>query len=249
MLRKYIDLIIGFFMIFYFFVVNSLSLLRFKYIFLILGGFCFLYHFIKRRLMKKENLYKFIKRLFIFIFVLFFVAESAMVFYPKCDLKTDCDYIIVLGALVNKNKISKSLQDRLDTCVEYLQKSEDDCYIVVSGGQGRGENTTEAAAMRDYLISKGIDKNLIIMEDKSTTTKENFVFSKKIIEQKSGKKIKDLNIKIITTDFHTLRSKLISVKSGYKNTSFYTSKSNYKLYILNYTREFFALICNILFNY
>ena len=65
----------------------------------------------------------------------------------------------------------------------------------------------------------------------------------------SNKKIEDLKIKVITTDFHTLRSKIISRKSGYKQMSFYTSKSNSKLAILNYTREFFALISNIVLNY
>ena len=70
-----------------------------------------------------------------------------------------------------------------------------------------------------------------------------------IIENLSNKKIEDLKIKVITTDFHTLRSKIISRKSGYKQMSFYTSKSNSKLAILNYTREFFALISNIVLNY
>lgn len=249
MIKKYMDLIFGFLMIFYFLLINSMSLLRFKYIFLVLGFLCIFYHFIKKYLDGKNKVYKFIRKVFIIALALFFMIEGCMIFYPKKNLKNDCDYIIVLGALVNKNQISKSLQDRLDTCIDYLDKSEDDCYIVVSGGQGRGEIVTEASAMKKYLVSKGVSDDLILMEDKSTTTKENFVFSKKLIEQKSSKKIENLNIKIITTDFHTLRSKLISYRAGYKNTSFYTSKSSYYLYVLNYTREFFALICNVIFNY
>lgn len=246
MLKKYIDLIVGSLLIFYFFIINTESFLTFKYIFLIVGILCFIYHFIKKYLKKKEILYKFIKKIFIIIMIIFSLVESVMLSYPKHDLKTECDYIIVLGALVNKNKISKSLQDRLDTCVEYLQKKNKNTVVVVSGGKGRGESITEASAMKDYLVSKGIDKNLILMEDKSTTTKENFNFSKKIIQNSSHKKIENLSIKVITTDFHTLRSKIISKKSGYKNTTFYTSKSNSRLAILNYTREFFALICNLI---
>ena len=124
----------------------------------------------------------------------------------------------------------------------------DNPKIIVSGGQGRGENISEASAMKSYLLSKGIDEKNIIMEDKSRTTKENFCFSKKIIEGDSHKKIENLNVKVITTDFHTLRSKIISKRVGYANTTFYTSSSNGALFILNYTREFFALICNIIFN-
>lgn len=249
MLKNYIDLIIGFLLIFYFFIINTISLLRFKYLFLVLGILCFVYHFIKKYLIKKETLYKFIKKIFVLLISIFILVESIMILYPKHDLKSNCDYIIVLGALVDKTKISKSLKDRLDTCIDYIDKTNQNTTIVVSGGRGRGEDITEASAMRNYLISKGIDKNMIIMEDKSTTTKENFEFSKKIIEDRSNKKIESLKIKVITTDFHTLRSKIIAQKIGYKQIVFYTSKSNFKLSILNYTREFFALICNLIFNY
>ncbi len=249
MLKKYIDLVVGFLLIFYFFIINTMSLLTFKYLFLILGICFFIYHFIKKYLKKKETLYKFIKKISAVVMAIFILVESVMIFYPKHDLKTNTDYIIILGALVNKNKVSKSLKDRLDTCIEYLEKTNKDIKIVVSGGKGRGEDITEASAMKDYLISKGVDEDLIIAEEKSTTTKENFDFSKQIIEDISHKKISDLNIKVITTDFHTLRSKIISQKSGYKNVTFYTSKSSTSLAVLNYTREFFALICNIIFNY
>lgn len=248
-LKEYIDLIVGIFFMIYFFIVNIYSLLRFKYIFLILGFSLILYHFIKRFIIKKSLFYKITKKVVSLFLVVFFIVQGFMIFYPKSDLKNGCDYIIVLGALVNKNKISTSLKNRLDTCVQYLKKSEDDCYIVVSGGKGRGEYVTEAFAMKEYLISKGIDERKILMEDKSTTTRENFLFSKKLIENNSKDKIENLNIKVVTTDFHTLRSKLISYKAGYKNVNFYTAKSNYHLYILNYTREFFALICNIVFDY
>ena len=231
MLKNYIDLIIGFLLIFYFFIINTISLLRFKYLFLVLGILCFVYHFIKKYLIKKETLYKFIKKIFVLLISIFILVESIMILYPKHDLKSNCDYIIVLGALVDKTKISKSLKDRLDTCIDYIDKTNQNTTIVVSGGRGRGEDITEASAMRNYLISKGIDKDMIIMEDRS------------------NKKIESLKIKVITTDFHTLRSKIIAQKIGYKQIVFYTSKSNFKLSILNYTREFFALICNLIFNY
>lgn len=249
MLKKNIDLIIGSLFIFYFIIINFMSLLIFKYLFLILGLLCFVYHFIKGYLNKKGTLYKFLKIIISCVLIVFILVESVMVLYPKHDLDTKCDYIIVLGALVNKNKISQSLKERLDTCVEYLNLSYDNPKIIVSGGKGRGENVSEAYAMKSYLLSKGIEEKNIIMEDQSKTTKENFCFSKNIIEKDSHKKIENLNIKVITTDFHTLRSKIISKKIGYANTTFYTSKSNGALLILNYTREFFALLCNIVFNY
>lgn len=249
MLKKNIDLIVGFLLILYFLIINFMSLLKLKYLFLILGILCFIYHFVKKYLNQKRIFYKFIKKIFISALIIFALFESVIVLYPKHDLNSKCDYIIVLGALVNKDKISESLKQRLDTCIEYLSLTNENPKIIVSGGKGRGENISEAFAMKKYLISKGIDENFILMEDNSKTTKENFCFSKKIIEKNSNEKIENLNVKVITTDFHAFRSKIISQKIGYKNTTFYTSKSNRVLFILNYTREFFALVCNIVFNY
>ena len=223
MLKRNIDLIVGSLFIFYFIIINFMSLLMFKYLFLILGLLCFIYHFIKKYLNKKCTLYKIVKGVICCVLIIFILVESIMVLYPKNDLDTKCDYIIVLGALVNKNKISQSLKERLDSCVEYLYLTHDNPKIIVSGGQGRGENISEASAMKSYLLYKGIEGD-------------------------SHKKIENLNVKVITTDFHTLRSKIISKRVGYANTTFYTSSSNGALFILNYTREFFALICNIIFN-
>lgn len=249
MLKKNIDLVVGLILVLYFFIINSISILTFKYLFLIMGLTCFLYHFIKKYLNNKSLVYKFIKKLIAIIVTIFILVEGVMFFYPKQDLSTNCDYIIVLGALVNKNKVSKTLKDRLDTCVEYVKNTKENKKIIVSGAKGKGENITEASAMKKYLISKGIDEENIILEQEAKTTKQNFYFSKILIEKDSNKKIQDLKIKVVTTDFHTLRSKVISKKLGYNNTTFYTSSSKGALIVLNYTREFFALICNIVFDY
>ena len=95
MLKKYIDLIIGSLLIFYFFIINIMSFLRFKYLFLVLGMFCFIYHFTKKYLIKKEKLYKFAKKILMIFISIFILVESIMVFYPKQNLNSDCDYIIV----------------------------------------------------------------------------------------------------------------------------------------------------------
>ena len=51
--------------------------------------------------------------------------------------------------------------------------------MIVSGGQGSDEAISEAEAMRRYLVEQGIRNEEIIMEDKSTNTEENLVFSMK----------------------------------------------------------------------
>lgn len=239
-MKKNWDIILGLISLLYFVCLIFLSKLFFKYIFLAISILLIIYHFVKEKL-KKLKIFKFLRIGFILFLAVFIIIESMILFYPKKN--TDkCDYIIVLGALVNKNEISKTLKDRLDAAIDYLNKSDDEVYIVVSGGQGRGENISEAEAMNNYLVQNNVDENIIIQENKSTTTEENFKYSKKIIENHSGKNIDEVEVKVVTTDFHSFRSSLMARNNDFKNYSFYTSKTKYYLAPLNYVREFFATI-------
>ena len=98
-------------------------------------------------------------------------------------LASSCSVIRVfairpLEQAVKATTPSLTLKSRLDTAIEYLNITKDDTYIVVSGGQGNGENISEAKAMQRYLIQKGIEEEKIILEDKSTSTNENFKYSR-----------------------------------------------------------------------
>ena len=48
---------------------------------------------------------------------------------------------------------------------------------ILSGGQGANEEISEAKCMYQYLASKGIDPHRLYQEDKSTSTRENILFS------------------------------------------------------------------------
>ncbi|HDR7795259.1 TPA: YdcF family protein [Bacillus luti] len=119
----------------------------------------------------------------------------------------DADYIIVLGSKVNGTNPSYSLQYRIDKAAEYL-KAHEKTIAIVSGGQGKGEDISEALAMKKGLIKQNIDENRIIMEDKSTSTAENIKFSKPLIPANMKKGM------IVTNDFHMFRAKKIAAKQG-----------------------------------
>ena len=90
--------------------------------------------------------------------------------------------VIILGCRVYGENPSLSLMDRMDAAYEYLVKYPE-TYCVVSGGQGDGENISEAECMYRYLTDKGIDGNRIFKEEASTSTRENIAFSLKVIEE------------------------------------------------------------------
>lgn len=143
------------------------------------------------------------------------------------------DYIIVLGAQVKESGPSVVLRYRLDRAVSYL-KENDNTLVIVSGGQGINEKATEASVMKEYLINKGINENRIIIEDKSNTTKENLINSKKIIGN-------DKSMGIVTNNFHMYRALLIGKKYGV-NAVGIPSKSNSYYLPNNLLREVFAYI-------
>lgn len=242
------SLIIGIvFIVYYFYIKLVFGGLAFSDFFLYLGIILVIYNYIKEKIKKNLLIYAMLKVFSIIFLIIFIIAESLMIGYPKNNIKDDSDYLIILGAAVKKASPSLTLKARLDASIEYLNKTNDDCYIVVSGGRGNDEHISEALAMKNYLVDSGISEEKIIMEDNSKNTYENFKYSKEKIERHSKKDIKSLNIKTVTTDFHALRSSILSKRNGYKNVTFYTSKSKASFIPIYYTREFFALSKTILF--
>ena len=91
------------------------------------------------------------------------------------------DYTIILGAGLDGAQVSTRLKKRLDEAYNALNSI--DVPIIVSGGQGPDELVTEAYAMSEYLIEKGIKRERLILEDQSTSTQENLLFSSKYIQR------------------------------------------------------------------
>lgn len=150
---------------------------------------------------------------------------------------SDVEYVVVLGAGIKGSELSLTLQQRLDTSLTYANKKKD-IPIIVSGGQGPGEDVTEAEAMSNYLISKGISKNRIILESSSTSTKENLLFSKTIMNDEGSK---NPTIMIVTSDYHMHRAKLIAHKLGFEAYGI-SSKSPGYLKPMNMIREYLATV-------
>lgn len=109
------------------------------------------------------------------------------------------DYLIVLGAQVRGKRITDSLMRRLEKALDYL-KQHPGTKVIVSGGQGKGEDITEAQAMADYLIAKGIKSERILQEDASRTTWENLKFSKRYLSDMS------VTVGIVSNNFHVYRA-------------------------------------------
>lgn len=251
-MRKFWDITLGLFLILYIIFINTISTAKiaFSIPIFILGVIFVFYHFIKNKIKKNKilfNLFRILKILIVIGSIFFIVIEYEIISYPKHN-NSKADYIIVLGAgLSNGTTPSLILQGRLDAAIEYA-KENNESYIVLSGGQGSDEKLPESYAMKKYLQDRGVDEKRIIVEDKSRNTNENFKFSKKKIEEHSKKSLNQVWIKIITTDFHALRSSILARKNGYVHFNNYSSSTVWYLIPVTYTREAFAIVKSILFD-
>lgn len=88
--------------------------------------------------------------------------------------------------------------------------------ILVSGGINRVTGKNEAIEMSKKLIELGVKKGDIILEDQSTNSLENVLFSKKVIEEKLGfEKIR--KIIAVVKHYHSRRSLMTLKKHFSKN--------------------------------
>ncbi len=148
------------------------------------------------------------------------------------------DAVIVLGAGIRGEKLGKALLGRLDKTIGYCEKNPD-AVVVVSGGQGHGESITEALAMERYLVENGIPKEKIIKEERATSTKENFEYSKELLDDYFDG---EYSVTFITSEFHVYRAGIIARSAGYDETSYVGSRTLPYLVIPNGLRECLAVI-------
>ena len=145
--------------------------------------------------------------------VLSFVIYS--VFISIMPQRMNFDYIIIHGCGLKGGEVpTKLLSDRIDKAIEIYEKCKVKPYVIPSGGQGPDEKISEAQAMKNYLLAHGIPEDRILLEDKSTTTRENLSNSKKIIDYYGGKK----RVALVSSNYHIYRCLRLAKEIGFKCT-------------------------------
>lgn len=172
------------------------------------------------------------------------VLSSILIVGGKIDTVTyNEDAIIVLGAAVHGKTPSRTLRYRLKKAVDYHEQNPD-AIIIVSGGQGAQEDISEAEAMKIYLVENGVAANKIIKEDKSTSTAENFKFSKEILDETfSG----DYSVAFITNEYHIMRASLCAKRAGFERTTHLHSNTTLSYLISGTLRECLAVVKYVIF--
>ena len=189
------------------------------------------------------------KKLTPFLYIgitLFCISFSAMVIAININAnkipESGADAVIVLGAGLRGEQVSRTLASRLNVAAEYLENNPD-TIVIVSGGMGAGETVTEAYAMKNYLLRKGIDESRILCEEESTSTMENFEFSKIILDEHFA--YENYTVVFATNDFHCIRAGIYAERAGFSAQSL-AAPSMRSTIPADYCREYLALIWAIL---
>lgn len=158
----------------------------------------------------------------------------------KKNYRDNCEYLMILGGnVIGADTPSPQLVERMKTAADYLKENKD-CFVVPCGGCFRPEQKkSEAAIIADYLIAQGIAPERFILEDKSTTTVENFEFASEIIKAHSGKEINDVKIAFLSSDYHIFRASVIADCCGIKNIGKVSSPTPSQA-SKRYLREYFV---------
>ena len=149
------------------------------------------------------------------------------------------DWALVLGAgLENNNQPTSILEDRLISTVKYVQLFNPK-YIILSGTK-KDREYNEPISMQNFLLSKGIRRDSIILDESGSSTYHSCMNVKKTYDPE--------NIVIITQQFHLYRSLLISRLIGLQ--SFGLAADNFTFSYSNkifwYLREGLAIPYNLL---
>ncbi len=73
--------------------------------------------------------------------------------------------------------------------------------VVVSGGRTHGAAISLAAAIGDFLVAYGVPRDQVFLEERSTSTRENALFTSRMIASWPGRKV------LLTSDYHMFRAR------------------------------------------
>ncbi|MBE6865430.1 MAG: YdcF family protein [Ruminococcaceae bacterium] len=194
----------------------------------------------------KSGIGMYLKYIVVFGLVCFMFLSAYVLSFARTTVNYSEDAIIVLGCGLNSDGTpSHTLENRLKGCVEYCRQNPD-CFVVVTGAVSRFGNMTEAAAMKKYLVENGIDASRILVDEKATSTKENFEYSLYLLKNVG---LCEKNICFVTNSFHIFRGSQYAKQAGFENITALSVKTDRAVFLPAVIREVCAVAAQLYFKY
>ncbi len=142
-------------------------------------------------------------------FVLWIISASAVLIWSARDEARPAQAIVVLGAAQYAGRPSPVLRARLDHAVG-LWKRDLASLLILTGGTGTGDTTSEAAVGRTYAKKRGVPDTLILVENEGRTTSESMQAVAGMLE------VRGLHTALLVSDpFHMLRLRILARRFGF----------------------------------
>lgn len=161
----------------------------------------------------------------------FFAAEA---YESKGNLDYEPDFLLILGCRVRGDEPEPTLRMRTEKAAEFLAEHKNTIAVCCGGIVHPDQTKSEAEAIKDGLVKAGIEESRILLEDQSTTTKENFSNAKRIIDGFGLQK--EPKIAFLSSEFHLMRSLYIARRTGVPVKSV-AAPSPKEQKVKNYIRE------------
>ncbi len=136
------------------------------------------------------------------------IALSAVIAWGSRDRARPSDAIVVLGAAQYWGRPSPVLRARLDHAVD-LWRRRMAPRVVLTGGVGVGDTTSEAAVSRKYVIGRGIPDTAILLETTGRTTQESLRSVAALLRSRNEE-----SVILVSDPFHMLRLDILARRFG-----------------------------------
>jgi uncharacterized SAM-binding protein YcdF (DUF218 family) len=132
----------------------------------------------------------------------------AVLVWSEMDQARPAGSIVVLGAAQYDGRPSPVLRARLDHGIDLWNKRMGK-ILVVTGGEGTGDTTSEAAVGRAYARKHGVPDSLIVLENRGRTTRESMLAVSDMLENRGIK-----SAILVSDPFHMLRLFILGRRFG-----------------------------------
>ena len=135
------------------------------------------------------------------------LSLALVILWERLDTRRSAHAIVVLGAAQWDGRPSPVLRARVDHAIQLWRRGLAP-RLIVTGGRGLGDTTSEAAVERRYAISHGIPASAIIVEAESRTTSESL--RNVAAMMKPGER----DVILVSDPFHMLRLSILARRFG-----------------------------------
>ena len=136
------------------------------------------------------------------------IALGTVIAWGSRDRARPSDAIVVLGAAQYWGRPSPVLRARLDHAVG-LWRRRMAPRVVLTGGDGVGDTTSEAAVSRKYVIGRGIPDTAILLETTGRTTQESLRSVAVLLRSRNEE-----SVILVSDPFHMLRLDILARRFG-----------------------------------